>query len=101
MFEQGHFITAEIRIKPESDLNSALQAIEQFCQGMNSEPGCSMAFATQDKLDPRRFIFWERYEQKAAFEQHFLAAHTQAFIASGLTDLVQAFETQLPQVSQA
>ncbi|EDQ02808.1 hypothetical protein KT99_06567 [Shewanella benthica KT99] len=54
-----------------------------------------MAVALQDKENPRRFIFWERYEDKAAFEQHFQAEHTQRFINSGLTDLVQAFETQL------
>ncbi|MEH6531707.1 MULTISPECIES: putative quinol monooxygenase [Photobacterium] len=95
MFKQGLFITAELRIKPESDLNVAIAAIQDFCDGMNSEEGCSMAIPLQDKKDPRRFIFWERYDNQEAFETHFHAEHTQRFIQAGLTDLVQAFETQL------
>ena len=95
MFQQGLFITAELRIKAESDLDTAISAIQSFCEGMNSEPGCSMAVALQDKDDPRRYIFWERYENQQAFEQHFNAEHTQMFIQSGLTDLVQAFESKL------
>ncbi|WP_299793276.1 putative quinol monooxygenase [uncultured Shewanella sp.] len=95
MFEQGLFITAELRIKPDVDLETAIEAIHTFCEGMNSEAGCSMAVPLQDKDNPRRFIFWERYEDKAAFEQHFQAEHTQRFIQSGLTDLVQAFESQI------
>ena len=95
MFKPGLFITAELRIKAESDLDTAISAINTFCEGMNSEPGCSMAVALQDKDDPRRFIFWERYENQQAFELHFNAKHTQEFIQLGLTDLVQAFESNL------
>ncbi|WP_409438941.1 putative quinol monooxygenase [Psychromonas sp. GE-S-Ul-11] len=95
MFKQGLFITAELRIKAESDLDTAILAIQSFCEGMNSEPGCSMAVALQDKEDPRRYIFWERYDNRQAFEQHFKAEHTQKFIQSGLTDLVQSFESTL------
>ncbi len=95
MFKQGLFITAELRIKPESDLDTAIAEIHAFCDGMNSEEGCSMAVPLQDKKDPYRFIFWERYEDQEAFEQHFQAEHTQRFIHLGLTDLVQSFETQL------
>ncbi|MBB1274090.1 putative quinol monooxygenase [Psychromonas sp. SR45-3] len=95
MFKQGLFITAELRIKTESDLDTAIAAIHTFCEGMNSEPGCSMAVALQDKDDPRRYLFWERYENQQAFEQHFNAKHTQTFIQSGLTELVQAFESKL------
>ncbi|WP_299493824.1 antibiotic biosynthesis monooxygenase [uncultured Shewanella sp.] len=94
MLNQGLFITAEIRIKPETDLHTGINAIHAFCEGMNSESGCSMAIALQDTQDPYRFVFWERYDDKAAFEAHFNAQHTQTFIQSGLTELVQAFESQ-------
>ncbi|MCW8328956.1 antibiotic biosynthesis monooxygenase [Photobacterium sp. SDRW27] len=95
MFEQGLFITAELRVKPDYNLEQAIVAIEAFCQGMNSEPGCSMAVPLQDKSDPYRFIFWERYDSQEAFDRHFHEKHTQHFIQLGVTDLVQAFETQL------
>lgn len=93
--QQGLFITAELHIKPDVDLDRAISSIHEFCEGMNSEPGCSFALALQDQKDPRKVIFWERYEDQAAFEQHFQANHTQHFINAGLTDLVQAFESQL------
>jgi len=32
------------------------------------------------------------------FEAHFQAQHTQDFIASGMTDLIQAFELQQPEL---
>lgn len=95
IFHQGLFITAELHIKPDVDLDVALSAIHVFCEGMNSETGCSFATALQDQKDPRKIIFWERYDDQAAFEQHFNADHTQHFIKAGLTDLVQAFESKL------
>lgn len=94
MFKQGLFITAELHIKPDVDLDNAISAIHQFCDEMNNEPGCSFALALQDQKEPRKIIFWERYEDHAAFEQHFQADHTQRFIAAGLTDLVQVFESK-------
>ncbi|KHT65008.1 antibiotic biosynthesis monooxygenase [Photobacterium gaetbulicola] len=95
MFEQGLFITAELKVIDGISLEAAKAEIAKFCQGMNSEPGCSLAVATQDREDPRRFIFWERYDDQAAFEAHFNAKHTQDFIALGYTQLEQAFETHL------
>ncbi|UTV30831.1 putative quinol monooxygenase [Photobacterium atrarenae] len=93
MFEQGLFITAELRVHAAYDLDEAKAAIDVFCAGMNREPGCSFAMATQDRQDPRRFIFWERYDDQAAFEAHFHARHTQEFIGLGITELVRAFES--------
>jgi len=95
IFQQGLFITAELVIKPDVDLDNAISAIHDFCEGINNEPGCSFALALQDSKEPRKVIFWERYEDRAAFEKHFQAHHTQRFIDAGLTDLVQAFESQL------
>ncbi|MGR5063671.1 putative quinol monooxygenase [Photobacterium sp. DNB22_13_2] len=95
MFEQGLFITAELRVKDEVSLDEAKAAVAQFCHEMNSEQGCSLAVAMQDNSDPRRFIFWERYDDQSAFDAHFNAKHTQDFIALGYTQLEQAFETHL------
>jgi quinol monooxygenase YgiN len=98
MLQSGLFITAEIRIKPEKELRHAITALYAFCRAMETEPGCSMALPLQDKEDPYRFILWERYDDKTAFEAHFQAQHTQDFIASGMTDLIQAFELQQPEL---
>ncbi|MBY5945071.1 putative quinol monooxygenase [Photobacterium rosenbergii] len=95
MFEQGLFITAALRVNEGISLEEAKVAVAQFCRDMNSEPGCSMAVAMQDTKEPRRFVFWERYDDQAAFDAHFQAKHTQEFIALGYTQLEQAFEANL------
>ncbi|WP_223417479.1 putative quinol monooxygenase [Shewanella inventionis] len=92
--QQGVFITAEIHIKNEVSLAQGMAAIHQFCADMNSEPGCSLAMALQSKTNPKQFVFWERYDDQAAFDAHFAAPHTQAFIKAGLTELKQAFDYQ-------
>ncbi|MEH6736147.1 MULTISPECIES: putative quinol monooxygenase [unclassified Shewanella] len=93
--QQGVFITAEIHIKDQVPLAQGIAAVRQFCVDMNSEPGCSLAMALQNKTNPKQFVFWERYDDQAAFDAHFAADHTQAFIKSALTDLQQAFDYQL------
>jgi quinol monooxygenase YgiN len=92
---QGVFVTAEVHIKDEVELATGVAAINAFCAAMNSEPGCTLAMALQDPKAPKKFIFWERYNDDTAIHAHFSAPHTQAFIASGLTELKQAFQSQL------
>lgn len=91
---QTIFVTAELRINAEKPTAEVVQSIEQFCLGMQNEPGCLQAIATYDDKEPQRVILWERYKDRAAIEAHFSMPHTQAFIASQVAVLVQAFETQ-------
>jgi len=91
--ETAIFITAELEISEQIDTATGRKAIIQFCADMESEPGCDMAKPMAVKDNPRRFILWEKYQSPTAFEAHFNAEHTQAFIRSGVTTLVQAFET--------
>lgn len=91
--DKGLFITAEIHIKEDVNYDDAVEAIKAFCVGMNSEPGCTMAIPMKSKEDPNTFVFWERYENREAFEAHFTAPHTQKFIQQGFTELVRAYET--------
>ena len=88
------FVTAELKIKDGIDCEQAIKEIEQFCLDMQSEDGCLQATASYDSEEPQRVILWERYQDKAAIEAHFVMPHTQAFIERGLTDLVQAFQTR-------
>ncbi|PKG76638.1 antibiotic biosynthesis monooxygenase [Shewanella sp. GutCb] len=87
-------ITAELKIKDTVELNDGLLAIQKFCVDMNSEQGCFLAVAHQDNQDPRKVILWEIYRDQTAFDEHFKAEHTQAFIKEGLTDLITAYQTQ-------
>ncbi|NOH53184.1 antibiotic biosynthesis monooxygenase [Vibrio coralliilyticus] len=93
------YVTAELKIKPEMEIQHAQDAIEQFCRDMESEAGCLQAKATYDLKEPSRVILWERYQDRAAIEAHFTMPHTQAFIALGITDLVQVFESQSGEIA--
>ncbi|MBY6185227.1 antibiotic biosynthesis monooxygenase [Marinobacter hydrocarbonoclasticus] len=85
-------LTAKLRIQPDIDLPQAIEALAAFCADMRSEPGCGFAHAMQVSDDPRSFILWEQYRDQEAQEAHFQAPHTQAFIASGIAELVSVSE---------
>ena len=87
------FVTAELRIKSNITREVAIEAIEQFCLDMQSEPGCLQALATYDEKQSDRVILLEQYADRDAINQHFGMPHTQAFIERDITELVQAFET--------
>ncbi len=92
------FVTAELKIKTNIEREAAVEAIEQFCRDMQSEPGCLQAIATYDQSQSQsqsdRVILLEQYANREAINQHFGMPHTQAFIERDITELVQAFETQ-------
>ncbi|MEZ8190580.1 MULTISPECIES: putative quinol monooxygenase [Vibrio] len=88
------FVTAEIKIKTNIDREAAIEAIEQFCRDMQSEPGCLQAIASYDQNQSDRVVLLEQYVNREAINQHFVMPHTQAFIERDITELVQAFETQ-------
>lgn len=88
-------LTAKLRLLPEVDLQQGLEAISQFCADMRSELGCGFAHAMQEASDPRSVILWEQYRDAEAQQAHFAAEHTQAFIESGITELVSVSEGTL------
>lgn len=88
------FITAKLRIRSDIGLADGLDAINAFCLAMNSEVGCVFAYATQSKDDKHTILLWECYRDQAAFDEHFSMEHTQHFIQSGLTELIQADQSQ-------
>ena len=92
----GHFITAKVLISPQWSVAEGQQALEDYCQSMQQEAGCTLALALRDNNQPRRFILWERYESQEDYQQHFTQPHTRAFIKAGWVSLVEVVETTLP-----
>jgi len=91
----GHFITAKVLINPQWSVEEGKLAIENYCQKMRQEAGCTQALALQDNIQPRCFILWEHYESHAAHQQHFTQSHTHVFINAGWVSLVEVFETTI------
>ncbi len=51
----------------------------------------------QCAIEGRRFFLWERFEDEAAFKQHFTEKHTLDYIDLDLTEVVQSFPTDIVQ----
>jgi quinol monooxygenase YgiN len=70
------FVTAELKIKTNIERAAAIEAIEQFCLDMQSEPGCLQAIATYDQNQSDRVILLEQYANREAINQHFLMSQS-------------------------
>ncbi len=95
MLEQGYFITAELRVKNQHRIAEAKSALVTLCEKTLAEPGCSLFTLHQCSENEDRFILWERFENEAAFRQHFLEAHTKEYMALDLTEVVQYFHSDI------
>jgi quinol monooxygenase YgiN len=54
------------------------------------EPGCLQYIAHQSEEDPRRFAFYEQYDDKAAFDAHCASPHFEQYITKGLATLAES-----------
>ena len=94
-FSPGYYITAELRIKEESQAKEAIDSLTILCAETLKEPGCSIFQLHQDTTTPLRLILWERFDDEAAFKRHFEESHTKDYIALDMTEVVQYFQTSV------
>ncbi len=96
MFKQGYYVTAELQVKTGKKAADARIALKQLCEQTEAkEPGCSLFRAHYFPDQENKFLLWERFENKAAFDQHFIEQHTLDYLALGLTEVVQFFQTDI------
>lgn len=86
-------IVARVRAHPgaEAPLVAAQAALVQVVRAL---PGCLQYELFEDQAQPGRVIFFERWRDRAAWEQHMRGAHMDAFRANagpwiGEFDLLQ------------
>jgi quinol monooxygenase YgiN len=94
----GYYITAELKAKHQDKIGITTEALKVLCKHTIKEPGCSMFTLHLDANQPSRFLIWERFEDEAAFKAHFEEAHTKEFVALGLTEIVQYFQTDIAEI---
>lgn len=95
MFEKGYFITAELKVKNKEMVSEAKSALKILCEKTLTEPGCSLFTLHHCSESEDRFILWERFEDEAAFKQHFIEPHTKEYVDLDLTEIVQFFQTDV------
>jgi quinol monooxygenase YgiN len=98
MFIPGYYITAELKVKDVSRVEEARSALSSLCEKTLEEPGCSIFQLHADSKEATRFLLWERFDDEAAFKRHFEESHTKEYVALGLTEVVQYFQTDVAPV---
>jgi quinol monooxygenase YgiN len=72
---------------------------EEFMRRMEEhtrrEPGCRLYIGHQSMEDPRRFCFYEQYDDQAALEAHRAAPYFAEFVVNGLAHVIESRTQEL------
>ena len=79
----SNVLTVVATLRAASNKGDALAALlaEQAAVVLRDEPGCLVYRAHRSTSDPDLFLFYEAYEDEAAFEAHRKAPHLAAYRA--------------------
>jgi len=79
-----------VRMKAkEGEEEQALAVIRELAEATRQEPGCQAYIPCRDPEDPRGFLFYEQYDDKAAFEAHGASEHFQRLAVGQLWGLLE------------
>jgi quinol monooxygenase YgiN len=82
-----------VRMKAkEGEQERAVEIARELAQASANEPGCEAYVPCRDPEDPRSFLFYEQYRDKAAFEEHGASEHFQRLAAGTLFELMESRE---------
>ena len=85
-----------VRMKAkEGEEERAVEIARELAQASRGEPGCEAYVPCRDPEDPRSFLFYEQYRDKAAFEEHGASEHFQRLALGGLFELMESRERTL------
>ena len=82
-----------VRMKvAEGNDDRVAEIIPELARGSREEPGCELYIPCRDPDDPRSYLFYEQYRDKAAFEAHGASEHFQRLAAGKLFGLLESRE---------
>lgn len=76
----------------EGNEERAVEIARELAGATRTETGCEAYVPCQDPEDPRTFLFYEQYRDKAAFEEHGASEHFQRLAVGGLFELMESRE---------
>ena len=79
-------------VAKEGEEGRAAEVIDELGAASREEPGVVHYIAHRDPEDPRVFLMYEQYADKAAFEAHGQTDHFQSIGAGELFPLMEARE---------
>jgi quinol monooxygenase YgiN len=76
----------------EGKEDEAVEVMRELVEATRKEPGCIHYIPVRSADDPRAFLFYEQYVDKAAFEAHGASEHFQRLAAGHLFGLMESRE---------
>ena len=73
----------------------AAEYIRKMQENTRREPGCRLYFGHQAIDNPRRFLFYEQYDSRAALVAHRAAPYFEQNITNGLAKLAESINREL------
>ena len=70
----------------------AAEIIPELATASRAEPGCELYIPCRDPENPRGYVFYEQYRDRAAFEEHGASEHFQRLAVNGLFELMESRE---------
>jgi quinol monooxygenase YgiN len=82
-----------VRMKTtEGNAQRAAEVARELAEASRSEPGCRAYVPCVDTEDPGSLLFFEEYDDKAAFEAHGATEHFQRLAVGELFPLMESRE---------
>src|SRR4051812_15692820 len=82
-----------VRMKvAEGNEERVAEIISELAEASRAEPGCELYIPCRDPEDPRSYVFFEQYRDRAAFEEHGASGHFQRLAAGELFGLMESRE---------
>ncbi|MDX6514186.1 MAG: hypothetical protein QOE36_3690 [Gaiellaceae bacterium] len=76
----------------EGEEERAAELIPELARASRDEPGCILYIPHRDPENPRVFLMYEQYRDKAAFEEHGASEHFQRIALGQLFPLMDERE---------
>jgi len=76
----------------EGNEGRVAEIIPELAAASRGEPGCEHYIPCRDAENPRSYIFFEQYRDRAAFEEHGETEHFQRLAAGELFGLMESRE---------
>jgi quinol monooxygenase YgiN len=86
------FVLVVKMLAQEGNEDEAAATMRELAEATRKEPGCELYIPVQDPENPRSFLFYEQYADKAAFEAHGASPHFQELAAGKLFGLMESRE---------
>ena len=87
-------LKVDMMVKPGTE-EKCKEHVRIMPEHSRKEPGCVLYIGHQSMEDPRRFLFYEQYKDKAALDAHRNAPYFKQYVHGGLDPIMDQRSREL------